>query len=156
MSKYIFKKSHSQLISESIKSLKDFNGSYEWLPDGSDWGAGGCRILAEALSRLISDENDCLISVSYSSSRHTTSIYPVPQHVYVKCYLSSYECFIDYNGVQDREAFRRNQRRDLNTALPILGVYEPLQCDKHGIEASESSIQSTYEYLRDYLLSHRK
>jgi hypothetical protein len=157
MNKYIFKKSHIDLINEAILALKDFNGSYDWLPVGSDWGAGGCRILAEALYRLISSENNAVIATAHLPSRSAANGIQIPHHIYVRCYLSSYECFIDYNGVQGREAFRRNLRADTcsNSNITVLGSYDPHQCDLHAIEASDPAIESTYAFLKEYLLSHR-
>lgn len=155
MNKYIFKKSHVNLINEAIESLKAFNASYEWLPEGSDWGAGGCRILAEALALLISDENDCHIQAAYLSSKSGPNLFPVPQHVFVRCYLSSYEFIIDYNGVQVRDKFIKNVTTDLFNQKPILGVYEPRLCDQHGIVANDNAVLSTFNYLKDYLLANR-
>lgn len=155
MNKYIFKKSHVELLNQAIGSLKEFNGSYDWLPDGADWGAGGCRILSEALLLLISSENDCHIQVAYLSSRDEQNPLPIPQHVFVRCYLSSYEYYIDYNGVQVRDRFMKNLSLDLMNSKPVIGVYEPLFCDKHEILSNESSVLATYTYLKDYLLKHR-
>lgn len=155
MPRYIFKKKHTELLTEAIESLKSHDESYDWIPNGSDWGAGGCRVLAEALSRLISDENSYLISTVYSSIQESTSKSPIPQHVFIRCYLSSFEFFIDYNGVQERDVFLSNVSSELNGRKFFIGVYEPVICAQNGINSDESAIQHTYNFLKGYLLSKR-
>ena len=115
--------------------------------DGAtDWGAGGCALLATALTHMLSDGNLMVILGSGTMHQHLEE---VPQH-FVVDWLG---VVLDYKGAtlpgRKLARFEREWRRPFESAT--LELVEPHHLDlarQHGIVWTEAGVEAVISSLR--------
>lgn len=134
----------SHPFTEDLQSVLDSEKAYEFLPDGT-WTAGGCGLLATALTRLIPEAELVL------AGRITDNI---ADHLLIRFEIDSEWVYLDYGGVQSEADVLENAALETSGSHASLITFN--EAVARGIETDhlfwlDHSINGFTKFLSDQL-----